>query len=54
MKTKFNITDIHRVGVDLAKNVIQIYAVDKDNKKLMNRRFTRVHNCVVYGHSIAK
>ena len=41
MKTKFNITDIHRVGVDLAKNVIQIYAVDKDNKKLMNRRFTR-------------
>ncbi len=39
-KYRVNINDIHRIGVDLAKNVIQVYAVDKDGRKLMNRRFT--------------
>ena len=39
-KNKFNISDVHRIGVDLAKNVIQVYAVDGDGRKLLNRRFT--------------
>lgn len=39
-KNKVNISDIHRIGVDLAKNVIQVYAVDRDGGRLMNRRFT--------------
>ena len=38
-KNKVNISEIHRIGVDLAKNVIQVYAVDRDGGKLLNRRF---------------
>lgn len=40
MKNKVNVTEVHCIGVDLAENMIQGYAVDKDEKKLMNRRFT--------------
>ena len=36
-----NIQYISKVGVDLAKNVIQVYAVDKDGNELMNRRFSK-------------
>lgn len=30
-KRKVNITEIRRVGVDLAINVIQAYAIDRDD-----------------------
>ena len=36
-----NITQIHTVGIDLAKNVIQIFAADCEGQRVMNRRFSR-------------
>ena len=36
-----NITQIHTVGIDLAKNVIQIFAADREGQRVMNRRFSR-------------
>ena len=39
-KNKVDTSDVHRIGVDLAKNVIQVYAVDGDGRKLLNQRFT--------------
>ncbi len=36
-----NIQNIRKVGVDLAKNVIQIYAVYEGGQATMNRRFSR-------------
>lgn len=36
-----NIQKIQRLGVDLAKNCIQIYAVDSEGEAVMNRRFSR-------------
>ena len=33
--------DITTVGIDLAKNVFQIHAVDVKGQKLLNRAFTR-------------
>ncbi len=41
MKSKINITEIYRIGVDLTKNVIQVYSVDKDDKVLVKRRLSR-------------
>ena len=36
-----NIQNTHKVGVDLAKNVIQVYAVDEVGQATMNRRLSR-------------
>ena len=36
-----NISQIHTVGIDLAKNVIQIFAADREGQRVMNRRFSR-------------
>ena len=36
-----NMTQINTVGIDLAKNVIQIFAADKEGQRVMNRRFSR-------------
>ncbi len=36
-----NIQNIQRLGVDLAKNCIQVYAVDSEGEAVMNRRFSR-------------
>lgn len=41
-KRQVNINEIRRVGVDLAKHVIQVCAVDQDDKMLLSRRFTRL------------
>jgi len=42
MKTKVNINEICHVGLDLAKSIIQLDAVDRAGKKLMSHRFSRV------------
>ncbi len=36
-----NIQKIRQAGVDLAQNVIQIYAADQEGRKVMSRRFSR-------------
>ena len=38
-----NITQINTVGIDLAKNVIQIFVADREGQRVivMNRRFSR-------------
>ena len=36
-----NITQINTVGIDFARNVIQIFAADKEGQRVMNRRFFR-------------
>ena len=36
-----NITQIHTVGIDLAKNVIQFFVADCEGQRVMNCRFSR-------------
>ena len=36
-----NITQISTVGIDLAKNLIQIFAANREGQRVMSRRFSR-------------
>ena len=36
-----NIAQVHKLGVDLAKNTIQIYVVNRKGHAVFNRRFSR-------------